>query len=62
MSGYGNAMRTAPAAASARTKSVDTDGRLTTRSGNPSSYKAVIEANQSGHPGVEKLEPFFTQD
>jgi hypothetical protein len=29
-----------------------------TRSGNPSSYKAVIEANESGRPAVEKLEPF----
>ena len=25
---------------------------------NPSSYKAVIEANESGRPAVEKLEPF----
>jgi hypothetical protein len=30
-----------------------------TRSGNPSSYKAVIEANESGRPAVEKLEPFY---
>jgi hypothetical protein len=29
-----------------------------TQSGNPSSYKAVIEANESGRPAVEKLEPF----
>jgi hypothetical protein len=29
-----------------------------TLSGNPSSYKAVIEANESGRPAVEKLEPF----
>ena len=44
-----------------------TDGRLLTdclvlplltQSGNPSSYKAVIEANESGRPAVEKLEPF----
>lgn len=33
--------------------------RLVTRSGNPSSYKAVIEANESGRPAVEKLEPFY---
>jgi hypothetical protein len=33
-------------------------GRLLTQSGNPSSYKAVIEANESGRPAVEKLEPF----
>jgi len=32
-------------------------GRLLTQSGNPSSYKAVIEANESGRPAVEKLEP-----
>jgi len=32
---------------------------LLTRSGNPSSYKAVIEANESGRPAVEKLEPFY---
>ena len=32
--------------------------RLATQSGNPSSYKAVIEANKSGRPAVEKLEPF----
>ena len=30
-----------------------------TQSGNPSSYKAVIEANESGRPAVEKLEPFY---
>jgi len=30
---------------------------LLTQSGNPSSYKAVIEANESGRPAVEKLEP-----
>jgi hypothetical protein len=29
-----------------------------TQSGNPSSYKAVIEANESGRLAVEKLEPF----
>src|SRR4029077_8306039 len=34
------------------------EGRLVTQSGNPSSYKAVIEANESGRPAVEKLEPF----
>ena len=33
-------------------------GRLLTQSGNQSSYKAVIEANESGRPAVEKLEPF----
>jgi hypothetical protein len=33
-------------------------GRFVTQSGNPSSYKAVIEANESGRPAVEKLEPF----
>jgi hypothetical protein len=33
-------------------------GPLLTQSGNPSSYKAVIEANESGRPAVEKLEPF----
>ena len=33
-------------------------GLLPTQSGNPSSYKAVIEANESGRPAVEKLEPF----
>src|SRR5437762_473134 len=32
---------------------------ILTRSGNPSSYKAVIEANESGRPAVEKLEPFY---
>src|SRR5215472_12181704 len=31
---------------------------VSTQGGNPSSYKAVIEANQSGRPAVEKLEPF----
>jgi hypothetical protein len=30
-----------------------------TQSGNPSSYRAVIEANESGRPAVEKLEPFL---
>ena len=30
-----------------------------TQSGNPSFYEAVIEANQSGDPAVEKLEPFY---
>ena len=30
-----------------------------TQRGNPSSYKAVIEANESGRPAVEKLEPFY---
>jgi len=33
-------------------------GPVLTRSGNPSSHKAVIEANESGRPAVEKLEPF----
>ena len=33
-------------------------GRFVTQSGNPSSYKAVIEADESGRPAVEKLEPF----
>ena len=31
---------------------------ISTQSGNPSSYKAVMEANESGRPAVEKLEPF----
>jgi len=35
------------------------EGPELTRSGNPSSYKAVIEANESGRPAVEKLEPFY---
>ena len=49
----------------ARSESNDTARRYgrvrpeLTRSGNPSSYKAVIEANESGRPAVEKLEPFY---
>ena len=31
---------------------------LVTQRGNPSSYKAVIEAKESGRPAVEKFEPF----
>ena len=32
--------------------------QVATQSENPSSYKAVIEANESGGPAVEKLAPF----
>jgi hypothetical protein len=32
--------------------------QLLTQGGNQRSYKAVIEANESGRPTVEKLEPF----
>jgi hypothetical protein len=34
---------------------------LSTQSGNQTSYKAVIEANESGRPAVEKLEPFHPE-